>query len=102
MHYHDESMAKHIVAYDENGLFTQSQYDLYLKNTQLNYTESLQKRILVGKLLSITNLIRLIRLSILKLMPKVKLLSLNKLKNRMRKILFLAKMIVTNLIIITA
>lgn len=37
-------MAKHIVAYDENGLFTQSQYDLYLKNTQLNYTESLQKK----------------------------------------------------------
>ena len=44
LHYHDESMAKHIVAYDENGLFTQSQYDLYLKNTQLNYTESLQKK----------------------------------------------------------
>ncbi|WP_294953010.1 hypothetical protein [uncultured Gilliamella sp.] len=44
LQYNNGLMAKQIIDYDEKGLFTQSQYDLYLKNNQLDYTESLQKK----------------------------------------------------------
>ncbi|AHN26938.1 hypothetical protein [Gilliamella apicola] len=39
----NESTAKHILNYDENGLITQSQYILYSDNNKRVYSENLQK-----------------------------------------------------------